>query len=215
MTAVRWSSCVECMKRVPRWLCTNSAYVCIAVFLMFDAVRRRNITLVYTALVMTALRWSLFAECMEWVSCRVDPGQTVRTSILLKFNTWYWCLMQYKIVISLFKCITMTIAALCGSLSVECMKRCRVVLGRTECTFVLLRMRLNWPVLLMIDAVWSHPYLLSKYITMAMTALPALAFVHWMYETGVMLALDEQRVRLYCCVHGFEGVIAFGRSVKS
>ena len=30
MTALRWSSFVECMERVSRWPCTNSAYVCIA-----------------------------------------------------------------------------------------------------------------------------------------------------------------------------------------
>ena len=29
---------------------------------------------------------------------------------------------------------------------------------------------------------------------------PALIFVGCMYETGVVLALDEQLVRLYCCV---------------
>ena len=28
--ALRWSSFVECMERVSRWSCTNSAYVCIA-----------------------------------------------------------------------------------------------------------------------------------------------------------------------------------------
>ena len=113
---------------------------------------------------------------------------------------WYWCSMQFKVVIPLSKCITMAMTALRWSLSVECMERCHVIPGQIECTFVLLRVRLNCAVLFMIDAVWGHPYVLSKYTTMAMTALHALTFVLWMYGTVVMLALDEQHVRLHCYV---------------
>ena len=86
---------------------------------------------------------------------------------------------------------------------VECMWRCHVVPGRTARTSVLLRMRLNWPVLLMIDVAWGYPYVLSKYTAMAMTALRAFLFVRWMYGTGVMLTLNDQRVRLHCCVRAW------------
>ena len=39
-----------------------------------------------------------------------------------------------------------------------------------------------------------------EYTTMAMHDNYALIFVCWMYGTGVVLALDEQAVRLYCCM---------------
>ena len=38
---------------------------------------------------------------------------------------------------------------------------------------------------------------------------PALIFVGWLYETGVVLDLDEQSVRLYCCVCGSEALLVF------
>ena len=71
---------------------------------------------------MTALRWSWFVECIEWVSFRVGPGQTVRTflKLIAEFDTWYWCLMRGKVAILLSKCITMAMAALRWSWSVEC-----------------------------------------------------------------------------------------------
>ena len=56
----------------------NVRLYCWLVLLLFDVVRGCNIILLYTALVMTALRWS---SCLERVLCCVGLGQTVRTFI--------------------------------------------------------------------------------------------------------------------------------------
>ena len=51
---------------------------------------------------------------------------------------------------------------------------------------------------------------------MAMTALRALIFVGAMYETGVVLALNEQNVRFFAaCALELGGVVADKCSIRS
>ena len=140
-----------------------------------------------------------------WWMCRIGSWRTVRTFILLEFDTWYWWSM-YELVVwgrNFTRTLT-TMAVLRWSSSVECIERCRVVPGCTARTFVLLCMRLNRTMLLMIDAVWGYPYELSKHTAMAMAVLSALISVPWLYGTGVTLALDHQRVCLYCCLRAWD-----------
>ena len=87
-------------------------------------------------------------------------------------------------------------------LFVECIKRCRVVPGRTARTFVLLRVHLNWAILLVIDAVWCRHQLtlnyVSKYITMAMTVLQWSSLVGYMER--VPCWTNRPYVCIACCV---------------
>ena len=53
---------------------------------------------------------------------------------------------------------------------------------------------------------YCHPDVLSKYITI--NGDDGLRLIYsWITLNGVVLALDEQEVRLYCCVLEFEAVI--------
>ena len=54
------------------------------------------------------------------------------------------------------------------------------------------------------DVVWGHNFTLMWYFAAQIhyngNDGSALIFVCWMYGTGAVLALNQQRVRLYCCV---------------
>ena len=72
-----------------------------------------------------------------------------------------------------------------------------------------------WHVLLVIDAVWGRNLTFTRCSNTLCTIITALrwsSFVGWMYGTGVVLALDDQHVRLYCCVCVLElGAVAGDR----
>ena len=92
ITALRWSSLVECMERVLCWPWINSAYVaflCVclhwAVLSVIDAVWGRNFTLMR----YFAVRWQ-WRLCIDlrllnvWNNgCRIGPKPTDRTFVLL------------------------------------------------------------------------------------------------------------------------------------
>ena len=72
---------------------------------------------------------------------------------------------------------------------------CRVGAGWLARTFVLLRVCLNWVVLLVIDTIcmWLQSHRLIHYNDDDGLTL---IFVHWTYEIGIVLALAEQYVRI-------------------
>ena len=85
-------------------------------------------------------------------------------------------------------------SACVGLRSLNVWNGCCVDTERTACTFVLLHMHLNRVVLLAINAVSGCN------LKLVYTHYNANAFIFiWsMYETGVVLALNEQYVRFYC-----------------
>ena len=89
----------------------------------------------------------------------------------------------------------------------ECIKRPR----QTARTFVLLRacalelediisVRCSMSSYFYVHALFYHPNTNTLWHTMAITTLRWYLCVDWMHETGVVLARNEQRVRLYCYV---------------
>ena len=78
---VEWISCwtYVCLKRASCWPLTNRSYVCITVCVLeLEAalgiwcikVWGHNLILIMCyPMAVTTLRWSLFVECMKWVSC--------------------------------------------------------------------------------------------------------------------------------------------------
>ena len=162
MTAVRWSSFVECMERVLRWPCTNSAYVCIA-------------------LCALELEWRVYWRSMQYYEVIISAS--------------------YAISLSTYTTIT-TMMALCSSWFVERMERVSCC-PWTNRPYVRIAVCVcsNLKVLLVFDAVCGRNVTLIIYTHYNGNDGSALIFVCWMYgTTGVVLALNQQYVSLYCCV---------------
>ena len=168
-TALRWSSVVEYMERVPCWPWTNRTYVCVClnlnVLFVFNAVWGRNLTpmryfvvQIYTTMAMTTLHWSSLVGYMERVPCWTNSPYVCIAACAWTWMCYYWRLIQYAISPSCvvqIHYITMTITALRWFSFVECMAWCRVVPGQTARTFALLCVCLNLKLLLVFDAVWG------------------------------------------------------------
>ena len=146
MTALRWSSFIECMKRVLCWPWTNSAYVCIArssnlkVLLVFDAV-----CMMLQSHALFCCPNTLLTVVFAWVDKHTARTFGLLAAYVLEFDTYYWCSLQHELVISSSSCAVQKIHYNGGDAS-------------------------------------------------------ALVFVGWMYETGIVSALDEQNVRLHSCM---------------
>ena len=65
--------------------------------LVIDAVCGRNLTFVYTAMAITAVRWYLLVECMEWVSCLALDEQYVRLYCCVRASIWHVLLVLDEI----------------------------------------------------------------------------------------------------------------------
>ena len=194
---------------VSRWPWTNRWCVCIGVWLdskllfVFDTVLDRILTLMCCSNTRPC-RWRLciYFRSMKMERCRVPPGRTARTFVLV--FAWIWrccsCSMQYEVVIVPWCVVQIhyNVDDGCTFVFVECMARYSVGAGWTARTFVLVCAWIwrcySWS---MQCEVTISPWCVSKYTTMSMTAvcLCSLNICH-----GVVLALDEQAVRLYWCV---------------
>ena len=173
MTALHWSLLVACMKRVSCWPWTNSAYV-----LKFDGVIgvRCNTRAVIlpscailpseytTIMLITALHWSSLVDCMERVSCR---SCTIRSYVCITACEWS------------------------NSTVLLVLDAVGPAYQTTSCNFIFMR----------------HFAFRIQHYNINNGRAPI--FVGWMYGTGAVLTLDEQRVRLYCCMRviKFDGVI--------
>ena len=155
---------------------------------------------------MTALRWFSFVECMEWVSLVFALNeQTVRfyclNLTLLPVVDAVWgrrrLLISPSCAVQIIHYNADAGSACVDLRSLNVWNGCRVGTERTERTFVLLRVCLNWAVLLVINAVSGCNRKLV-YTHYNADGGCALIFIWWMYGMGVVLALGEQCVRLYC-----------------
>ena len=187
----------------------------------------RNFTRTYTTMAMTVLHWILFDECI-WNGCRIVPGRTARTFVLLGFDTCYIVdrSTQYEVVISRSCALQIhhngddgsALIFLCWIYGTGVG---RVDSGRTARTFVALIA--VCAVLLVFDSVWSrnlsHPRIHYNGVFAAawsrnLTLTRCPNTLKWWWRLSVDLrrmqrllcwaTLNKQRVRLwhYCvCLH--------------
>ena len=97
---------------------------------------------------------------------------------------------------------TMAMAALRWYSFIKCMERGRVLRPeRTESTLVMLRVRLNLTLLFTFDAVWVRNSTRMRYFAIQThyNDNDESALTGWMHAMGVVLARNEQHVRLYYC----------------
>ena len=97
---------------------------------------------------------------------------------------------------------TMAMAALRWYSFIKCMERGRVLRPeRTESTLVMLRVRLNLTLLFTFDAVWVRNSTRMRYFAIQThyNGDDESALTGWMHAMGVVLARNEQHVRLYYC----------------
>ena len=128
--------------------------------------------------------------------CRDGPARTVCTFLLLcllKFGgiTGVRWSLSHLHVLSI-QYTTMAMAALRWYSFIKCVGS----------TFVLLRVRLNLTLLLMFDAVWVRNCACMRYFAIQThyNGDDESALTGWMHAMGVVLARNEQHVRLYYCV---------------
>ena len=127
--------------------------------------------------------------------CRDGPARTVCTFLLLcllKFGgiTGVRWSLSHLHVLSI-QYTTMAMAALRWYSFIKCVGS----------TFVLLRVRLNLTLLLMFDAVWVRNCACMRYFAIQThyNGDDESALTGWMHAMGVVLARNEQHVRLYYC----------------
>ena len=139
----------------------------------------------------------------------VDPGRTGCTFVLPCAWIWscYSCSMQCEVIISPSFAVQMHYNGDGRStfIFIEWMQRCRVDPGRTGCAFALLCARICncYSCSMQCDVVILPSFAVQiHYNVMLGSHLSSLN--EW---NGFALALDEQKVRLYCCVVEFEAVI--------
>ena len=140
-----------------------------------------------------------------WNGCRVGPKRTESTSVLLRVRLnlrrrWHWCWIQYEAVVSRCPNTLQWRWRLCIDLSLFIeygWNGCCCGPGRAACTFALLCVRLKLK--LVFDAVWGHNLTCSNILQWQWWLWVNLCC--YMYGTAVaLLALNEQGVRLHCCV---------------
>ena len=152
------------------------------------------------------MHWYSFDECMERVSLVLALNeQHVRVyclnSTLLPVVDAIWG--RRRLLISPW-CAVQIIhwngddGSACVDLrSLNVWNGCCVGTKRTARTFVLLRVRMDCAVLFVINAVSGRNFELI-YTHCNADGGCALIFIWWMHGMGVVLALNEQCVRLYC-----------------
>ena len=187
---MRWSLLVECMWWVSCWPCTNSAYVCVAtcVIKLERVIGVRCVQMQYIwwccNLIYFAVQIHYLLSCWSWLD---EKGVRLHCFVL-EFDTCYCCSMQYEVVISPSSCAVQIhhddgSALICVGWiygTYWCSKRYGVVNNLTYHVLCAIQIHYNGD-----------------------DGSDSLAFVGWMYGMGVVLALYEQRVRLYSCVCGW------------
>ena len=147
---VRWMYEMGAVLARPGW--TGRTFVLLRVSLklkvslVFNTVWGRNFILIYYAtMAMTVLHWTSFDECI-WNGCRIVPGRTARTFVLLEFDTCYIVdhSTQYEVVSSRSCAVQICYNGNDGSaLIFVCwmygMGVARVCTERTDRTFLLLK----------------------------------------------------------------------------